>query len=267
MIRHAAGVLGVAVLLAGCGGGDDPVEIADPRSAVRDSAAETLASPTSELGLVTSTDGGGTIEADGLVALSRGQFEVDVQATDPDSDYLDGVIGTNGEGFERTFAVNREGLPKSKVLPGIPGPCWFNPHAPVGSFLGTISVEESARLAGAVVESLAGDEIASVTPGDGGDEFLVRLKRSAGQAREDLGGAVRRVWGARELLEDLGGPIQVTVGEDGTLSALEIEVESYRTFETIAPPADVVDEGSIEVRLAPTDRSLEISKPRCQAME
>ena len=160
------------------------------------------------------------------------------------------------------------GLPKSKALPGIPGPCWFNPQAPVGSFLGTISVEESARVAGAVVESLAGDEIARVTPaGDDATEFLVQLKQSASKSREELDGAVRRVWGARELLEDLGAPIQITVGEDGTLSELEIEVKSYRAFETITPPENVVDEGSIEVRLAPTDEGLQINKPRCQAIE
>ena len=173
------------------------------------------------------------------------------------------VIGTDGEGFENTVGVIAEDLPGPH---GPKGPCWFNPHAPVGSFLGTVRVEESARFAGAVVESMAWREIAGAEAGADPGTYLVRLRSSASYPRDDFDETQRRIWGARGLLGDLDGPIQVTVGDDGLLSSLELTIDGYRPYAT-APDPRTIDESTVTVGLRETSRALELHEPACMAME
>ncbi len=264
-LRAIPPLLGCSALLAaGCGGGQSPEaedEAGPPSELVREAARATLEEPTAGMLVATSSPGRGSFEASGLIDLAGGRFRVEAEA-DPEMPGLDppeAVVGTAGEGFEETVAVQDEGFGR------VDGPCWFNPHAPVGSFLGTVSVEESVRLMGSVIESLAGGELASATEGDDGT-YLVRLQSSAGTPRDDFEDEKARTWGDRALLADLGGPIGVTVA-DGRIEGVRLDIPRYLPFEGTLPDPEPVRDTSIELSLALSDEALEIEQPECFAIE
>lgn len=253
-----------ALLAAGCGSGQSPEAEPDagpPSELVRDAARAAIGEPTTEIRVATSTPGRGSFEAAGLIDLAGGRFRVEVEA-EPEKPGLgppDTVIGTAGEGFEETVAEQDQGFGR------VDGPCWFNPHAPVGSFLGTVSVEESVRLMGSVIESLAGGEVASATEGGDGS-YLVRLESSAGRPRDDFEEGKARTWGDRALLADLGGPIAVTVA-DGRVVGVRLDIPRYAPFDGTVGNPEPVRDTSIELSLAPADEALEIEQPECFAIE
>jgi hypothetical protein len=169
------------------------------------------------------------------------------------------VVGTSGEGYETTFQVFRHG--------GFIDPhrrrCWFNPHLPVGSSHDTVSVEESVRLVGSIVESLRHELAAAAAVG--GDAYEVRLEASATRPRDDFNDTGRRVWGDRELLTRVAGPIRVTVGGSPAIASLELRLRNYRPEAQFGHPNP--ERASIRATLAPTDRRLRLRPPRCQALE
>ena len=254
---------------AGCGASSEGSAAgdsagADQRAIVRDAARMTLADPTSAISGRTATPRGGSFTTNGLVELAAGRFRVAVEARPAErgSGAPKQVIGLAGEGFETTVEVlrGRFGPPRPK------GPCWFNPHAPVGSFLGTISVEESMRVVGAVVESLGEGELADAeTVADA--NYAVELTRSATRPRDDFKDRARRIWGDRDLLSKLSGPITVAVDADGRLASLELTVRRYKPYQALRPAPKRIENTSIEASLRSSDRGLRISQPNCQAIE
>jgi hypothetical protein len=252
-----------ATVLAACGGTGSET---DPPAAelVREAAVETMREPVAAITLIST--GSGSYEYQGLMALSKGQFRVglvDAEGTTPGFDAPKAVIGTDGEGYESTSAVLGR---HTRALPGAQrGPCWFNPHAPVGSLLGTLSVEEAARLSGSVVESLGAGEIVSAGQAVNG-EFSVELKSSASQPRNDFDDSKRRIWGDRKLLASVERPVVVRIA-NGRVSAIEVQIEGYEDEEfgrtELTPQRAVTLVASFE----PTDDPLELHEPRCHAIQ
>lgn len=257
------------LLLVGCGGEDEADPAVDPLEAVRDAAEKSNKESTLKLNLSAESVGAG-FTASGLLEPTDGRFRVEVE---PDRskgelspfEFPPIVIGLDGEGIEATVAEFRNGF--------FPGPyrddrCWFNPHGPVGSTGETISVEEATRLSGAILESLSSESIAAerVESTDDGERYEVDLSPSASRPRDDFEMTKRRVWGDRYLLDDLAGPIEVRLSAAGTLAGIAYTLGDYRPYETYRVgrkpgPANV------GVSLAPTDREIELNKPRCQAIE
>jgi hypothetical protein len=250
-----ASVLLLAMSLPGCGGEatEDPATVVARAARVTfDRAPRTLslevASPNARW------TGSGPIEP------ARGQFRVGVEAH---RGVLIGpphqtVVGTSGEGYETTFAEYRGGFinPRSRER------CWFNPHLPVGASQETLSVEESARVTGSVLESLR-SEIKEATTGGAG-QYDVTLLPSATRPRDDFHDAERRVWGDRELLTMLDGPIRVSVG-DGAIRSLDLRLGDYRPESLVrrSSPLPV----SIRATFSSGPPALDLNPPRCQALE
>ena len=205
---------------------------------------------------------GGRYETVGLIEPGDGRFRVEVGAVSPPNEYApEHVIGLGGEGFENTVA-------EGPLLENGSKRCWFNPHSPVGSFLGTASVEESVRLTGAVIESL-GDEVRSVEAADGA--YAVNLDDSATHPRDDFRDSEARVWGDRNLLAKLAGPIEVVLSPgEGTLDEIAVELRDYEPYEVeLAGDGRTgpVPKVTITATLSPTDEKLVVNPPECQAIE
>jgi hypothetical protein len=169
------------------------------------------------------------------------------------------VVGLEGEGYESTVA---EG-----PLLGGSRRCWFNPHSPVGSFLGTARVEESLRLTGAVLESL-GSEIRSVEAADGA--YRVVLNDSATRPRDDFRDTEKRVWGDRDLLTQVPGPIEVALSPGGMVDEIVVELRDYEPYEVELAGDErtgPVPKVTITATLAPTGEKLVVDPPECQAIE
>jgi hypothetical protein len=118
------------------------------------------------------------------------------------------------------------------------------------------------RLTGSIVESLR-HEIGQAT-NTGADAYEVTLAPSATRPRDDFRDTERRVWGDRELLTMLDGPIRVSVG-DGAIRSLDLRLGDYR------PESLVRRSGPLPVSIRATFSSgppaLDLNPPRCQALE
>ncbi|AWK71772.1 hypothetical protein CBI38_09380 [Rhodococcus oxybenzonivorans] len=199
---------------------------------------------------------------EGLIALSEGRFRFEVGETQPPAEIEVGtVIGLGGEGAENTV---------SETVGGSIGAagqrCWMNPHAPVGYFTDTISVEEALRVTGAVVESLRGEIKQARMIDPALDTFEVELMPSATQPEDEFVDRPDRVWGDRWILGRLGGPIAVELTGEGALRSLEFEFGPYEPYSLFGQQHSV-DHVSISARFAPADTALELDPPACQAIE
>lgn len=253
-----------ALLVVGCGGdeeADGPAAPMDPYDLIQAAAAERWEQKAVEIRLRASGEGSYTYA--GALEPQRGRFKVEPGEQSPAEEGFgaaETVIGLTGEGSEGTVAVvESPGPPFEKG--GLDGPCWFNPHSTVGGGMGTISVEEAARVSGAIVESLAEGEIDTVEPGGGG-RYDVRLAESAAFPRDDFKDRPERVWGSRRLL---GSPFNRTevIIEDGRLTQVVLRIQRYNqpySREAIRNVRLVTKLGS------PTER-LDLEPPPCQAIE
>lgn len=249
-------------------GGSEPAE--DPRGVVQDAGAETFSEDTLEVILRAETFDGIAWSASGLVEPGDGRFRLTLEETPPGGLGVSKVIGLDGEGFEGTVAAMPDNF-----LGGRRdfGRCWFNPHSPVGSFDRSISVEESMRVTGSVLESLKA-ETATARSADG-EGFEVRLKSSASKPRNDFDDKPRRVWGDRKLLDRVSRPIEVRTTDGGQVAGLTIPLTDYKPYKFFndrmvqgnAPPDPAVPQVALEATFSPTDRGLELNPPNCQAME
>jgi hypothetical protein len=262
----AAVLAGVAVAGGlGCGDSSAPgneAQRADPTAAVSRAGKKTFREATLSLTLRVAS-AGGRYEAAGLIEPGDGRFRVQVGAVSPPNAYApEHVVGLEGEGVENTVAEIAQG-----PLGNGSERCWFNPHAPVGGFLGTASVEESARVTGAVLESL-GNEVRSVEPADG--PYEVVLDESATRPRDDFHDTEKRVWGDRNLLAQLAGPIEVALSPAGTVDEIAVELRDYEPYE-VGFAGDErtgpIPKVTIAATLAPTDEKLVVDPPECQAIE
>ncbi|MFD6062681.1 hypothetical protein C8E05_2487 [Rhodococcus wratislaviensis] len=140
----------------------------------------------------------------------------------------------------------------------------MNPHAPVGYFTGTISVEETLRVTGAVVESLR-DEIKQVQVRST-DTFEVELKDSAALPEDEFAGTPDRVWGDRWILGRLDGPIAVELADGGSLRSLEFEFGPDDPYSLFGEQHSI-DRVTINARFAPADAEIVLDPPACQSIE
>ena len=254
-------VLAGLAVATGVGCNDDSPEsesessAADPLTAVSEAGTQTFARPVLSLSLrVTSPRA--HYEASGLIEPKQGRFRVELRdVSSPRANVApDVVIGANGEGYEETFEETTE-----KPFSQGGERCWFNPHSPVGSFLGTASVEESVRLTGAVLESL-GEEVRTAAP-DAGDAYEITLDPSATHPRNDFHESKRRVWGDRNLLRQLEGSIEVVLSGPDTVAEIAFGLRDYEPY-----VRETIPRVRIEATLAPTDEELVIDPPTCQAL-
>jgi hypothetical protein len=208
------------------------------------------------------------LQVRGPVELATGRFRVRVWGDAP-SFLKRGrsrvVLGTSGEGFETTYFVIHESLGHRPR----PERCWYNPHAPVGSNRGTISVEESVRIVGSVLESLRGE---IETARESADEeypgaYDVTLRPTATHPRDDFNDTKRRIWGDRTLLARLDGPIEVLVSEARRISGLALRLSGYRPTIGWVSSKRAPRPVSIQAAISPTDRQLHLRDPGCLAME
>ncbi len=259
----AAVALAASAYSTGCGGGEGPaaVQSADPTESVRTAGIRAMEQKVALLDLHVES-GRASYDAEGPIELGKGRFKVelsDVTTQKEDSPRPEVVIGTDGEGFENTFEENYGlfGTRNQKER------CWFNPHSPVGSFLGTASVEETVRVTSAVVESLE-DEIRSAEAT--GESYEVELKPSASEPHSDFRETERRIWGARKLLNLLHGPINVALSDDGSLESVAFEIEDYRPYLGTKgrQGADLVQ---IAADYGSTEEKLVLDPPSCMALE
>jgi hypothetical protein len=232
-------------------------QTADPVAVVAEAGARTFGEPRLSLGLKVASPGA-HYEVRGPVEPGEGRFRVEPEVVSSSAEIrLRTVIGLDGEGFENT--VEETG--------GLPGQesrrCWFNPHAPVGSFLGTASVEESVRVVGAALESL-GSEVSSARRADG-ESYEVVLKASAAQPRNDFRTTKERVWGDRNLLTQLAGPIEISVSEEGRVADVTLRLRGYEPY--VPFQRDRSLDVTIDATLASTNEELVIDPPDCQAIE
>jgi hypothetical protein len=252
----AACALLLTASLAACGGA--PAE--DPGAVVARAARATFDREPRALSLeVGSPDA--RWAGKGVIEPARGRFRLKASAS---PGVLVGprtatVVGTSGEGYESTFQVFHGGF----VTPGSHRRCWFNPHLPVGSSHDTLSVEESTRLFGAVVESLRHEIKVAKAAGD--RVYTVSLRQSATRPREDFHETERRVWGDRKLLTKLAGPIRVSVDESGSIASLDLRLRDYRPAAQFRSPSPVPV--PVGATLAPTHHRLHLRPPNCLAME
>jgi hypothetical protein len=246
----------------GCGDSSAPAndaQRADPLAAVSRAGTKTFREATLSLTLHVAS-AGGRYEAAGLIEPGDGRFRVEVGAVSPPNEYApEHVIGLGGEGFENTVA---EG-----PLDNGSKRCWFNPHSPVGSLLGTASVEESMRLTGAVLESL-GNEVRSVEAADGA--YGAVLDDSATRPPDDFRDTEERIWGDRNLLAQLRRPIEVALSPAGTVEEITVELRDYEPYEVELAGderAGPIPKVTIAATLAPTNEKLVVDPPECQAIE
>lgn len=263
-------IAAIALAIGGCSeqerpGPDAPAP--DPPAAVEDAGRSTFSENALAVRLRASSPGGGYVVA-GLIEPGSGRSRVERESSDRGLEIPPIVIGLDGEGFEKTVSVSREGFGH-----GQPGPCWFNPHAPVGTSYPpkTISVEEATRLLGSILESLDRETAsAKVAPGDvdRGPPYAyeVRLTKSASMPRDDFHETKRRVWGDRGLLAQLAGPITVEVGDAGTVEGIALELSDYEPY-AFSRSKPKIESVSIRAELSPSDDDLEIKEPSCQAIE
>jgi hypothetical protein len=230
---------------------------AEALATVSEASARTFAEPILALDLRVASPGA-SYGASGLIEPRRGRFRVELNEVSSPSDYRPRfVVGLDGEGIENTVEETTDGL--------FDGPprgerCWFNPHAPVGSGLGTASVEESVRVTSAVLESL-GEEVRSAS-GGGDDAYDVRLDPSATRPRGDFRESKRRVWGDRHLLGELDGPIQVRLSGQDTIARITLRLNDYESH-----VRDTIPRVRIAAKLGSTREDLVLDPPRCQAIE
>jgi hypothetical protein len=246
---------------AGCddesrpGSGSDATP-ADPLAAVSESGTRTFARPILSVSLRVAS-ARAHYEATGLIEPKNGRFRVElgVVSSPRASVAPDVVIGVSGEGYEGTYEETTE-----KPFSQGGERCWFNPHSPVGSFLGTASVEESVRLTSAVLESL-GEEVRTAAS-HAGDAYEITLDPSATHPRNDFHESKRRVWGDRNLLRQLEGPIEVVLSGPDTVAEIAFGLRDYEPY-----VRETIPRVRIEATLAPTDEELVTDPPTCQALE
>jgi hypothetical protein len=232
-------------------------QTADPVAGVAEAGGRTFGEPRLSLGLKVASPGA-HYEVRGPVEPGEGRFRVESEIVSSTAQiHLGTVIGLDGEGFENT-------VQETGGLSGRDGQrCWFNPHAPVGSFLGTASVEESVRVIGAVLESL-GSEVSSARRVES-DSYEVFLKASAAHPRNDFRTTKERVWGDRNLLAQLAGPIEIGLSEEGRVGDVALRLPGYEPY--VPFERDRSLDVTIDATLRPTEEELAIDPPECQAIE
>ena len=204
---------------------------------------------------------GADYEAAGLIEPGEGRFSIGLRGvSSPSENRPSRVIGLGGEGFENTVEETIGGFGQGRER------CWFNPHAPVGSFLGTASVEESVRVIGAALESL-GEEVSSARP-TANRAYAVALDPSAARPRDDFRDRRKRVWGDRNLLGQLEGPIEIALSADGRVAEIALGLRDYEPYDAeFLRERGPIPRATIMATLRPTDKKLVIDPPPCQAIE
>ncbi len=263
--------LGAMLVLAGCGeeGRSTPAgRPPDPLAEVEQAGRSTFAQEILTIRIEASSPHG-SFAGSGRIEPRRGRSRFVVEESEPELVGGSTILGVDGEGYETTFSESRSTLFEEGVNHHSGRPCWFNPHAPAGYSAETISVEEATRVLGSIMESLP-RETRSAKPATGRaghepqDVYDVRLAGSASKPRNDFEETKRRVWGDRALLDKLAGPLRIEIGEAGTIDAIELELEDYRSG---GYPSRRVKSVRIRAELDPGGSPLRLKAPNCLAME
>jgi hypothetical protein len=246
--------IAAASLAAGCDDEDEAPPPPPPPSedVVAEAASATFGERTLQVELATRS-----FEGSGLVEPRRGRFRIEVERVNAGGPALRAraVVGQQGTGFDSTVI-------EGPLWGGHEGNCWFNSHAPAGYLRRDISVEESVRAVGAVLESLR-DEAREVI--EEGDLYEVVLAPSAAEP-----GDRDRAWGSRGLLR--GATVEVALSPDRSqIEEIAVTLADYEPYSIARGGVQSIPqvEVSVEVsaELTPTDQRLEIDPPRCQAIE
>lgn len=215
--------------------------------------------------------------------IARGPSRIAISVASPTADYTaSGTIDLGTDTYRAKARVRRalRRRPGSVVrVVGRRGTsyevvrgCWLDPHAPVGSFGGATSVQETLALVGVSLRLLrdAAEEVsmAQDLPG-GGRRYAV--KADARQAE------VPRTWRAgdelwivrpRRLARQLALPIGLTVNKQGAVSRLSLKLPRFRPIKR--PPSlrrGAPEAVSVDVSLGRFGRKVRLGKPNCLAVE
>ncbi len=256
----------------GCGtsGGESPTAettrvATEPSRAVAAAAKRTLEAGTRKLELNVESPTA-QYSAMGLFEPSRGRFRVEAHYRQ--------APGLRSPQERKLVAVgiNRRTTFQEQFSPfeGEKQRCWIEPHLPVGSN-GATSVEESVRLVGATLEALqkwTANATARETGGSGTVAYAATLKPLPSPEREERQAASFRKGtdAAARLLGKLDGPIRVTVGEDGQIVELRLELRDYRPQALVLEEPDP-ERVSIEASLSDAESTLNLEQPECLGME
>jgi hypothetical protein len=251
----------LGALLVGCG--DDGVA-PDPLAEIRRAARATLAEPSMVIAArVTSRKSRytvrGRIQAARDRYYARAGFARGGREAFPTPPFR--IVGTGAQTY-----IGQADLP---TFPDRPR-CWFDPHLPIGSAPGTISVQESLALVAVVMRLLAdGTEQARIAGDqeeaeDGGTRYDVWVDPSAATALrrhsdELFGSPPKRLTGALDL------PVTAET-IDGRLSRLSLELPRFESAAYLRRFRGR-HASSIEVSLTRSERELELRPPQCIAME
>jgi len=267
LLKRALPALGLSVViclgLVQCGGSDSQRPAA---RVVAEAARETFKRTPTGVNVHVKSPAA-HLRVRGPVELATGRFRALARGDAPpflEQGASGVVLGTSGEGFETTYSVAHQ----SPAHPPRSQRCWSNPHAPVGSNRGTVSAEESVRVVGSVLESLRG-EIENATESTDEEQagaYDVTLRPSAADPRGDFRDT-KRIWGDRNLLARLDGPIEVVVSEVGRISRLALRLRDYRPTLGLGTPRRAPRSAFIQAAIFPTDRQVHLREPGCVAVE
>lgn len=257
----------LATFAGSCNEESEPVPPApDAAGRVREAAARTLDRGAAGIRIHISSP---TVEYSvrGALELGRGEFRVRGHVTRaPYTHFAERLeaIGVRGETFQ--------------IVHGEPGfddltatDCAFDPHAPVGSYGGAVSVQEAIALIGVATHLLRdGLRTATVMERNERPSHTYRVivdpqaVSDADVRRSDEWHVVNPPRLARHL-----APIEVTIDSGGLIRRLALEL---RRFPPPSRGPGIAREHrrervSISVSLSDFGRALEVKSPRCVAME
>lgn len=134
--------------------------------------------------------------------------------------------------------------------------CWLDPPEPVGSYLGAVSVAESARLTAAITERLAAGtfKVLGLSAGSAAVEFPPLNGQAAQRPR----------WGGAGLLRLIEGPVEIRL-EGNRVGGMRLALGGYQ-YQGLGPDGRGAVESvqaSVAVEFAPTGKRLALQKPDC----
>jgi hypothetical protein len=269
-MRIAIGlVLGcLAVAAASCVSGDQRAEApSNPVAAVHDAAVRTLTAGPADVAIGVSS---ATTEysARGVIDIETDRFRARARlerapTTHPETDVE--IIGVGGEAYE--IGRGEPGFDNIDLTA-----CGYDPHAPIGSLGGALSVQEAVALVGVAVRLVRdGTRTAELIARDGDQRTTYRVVTDPSTV--SVAPAVQRgdeviVVDPPRLARHLG-PMRATLDSGGLIRRLSLALRRF------PPPSRGPglarqrrrERVSIAVTLGHFGRELEVRAPSCIAME
>jgi hypothetical protein len=238
----------------------------DPAGTVREAVVRTLSSGPARIGIQVASP---TVaySVRGAIDLATEGFRVRARVNRAPTTHLDSALDVIGVGGE-TYQIGR-GEPGLDNIEGTA--CAFDPHAPIGSLGGAVSVQEAVALVGVAVRLLR-DGARTTRVVDQGTPHAANYWVSVDPSRAtDIDPGRGDEWivvNPSRLARHLA-PMQVTLNSDGRIRRLSLELRRF------PPPSRGPglarerrrERVTVVVALSDFGRRLEVAPPSCVAME